>query len=589
MIRPTADAAGTSAVRRAAMMLLMMMLTTATAWAEEVTAVYIVTFNTTTHKTTLTHNGGNYESVTWDYISGINSTPWNAGATHGVDDEYDITFKPNKYLTLVGSDIRTSAETKFTVTVGAAGYYIKSASIGGANATAGQNAKTVDVTVPDGKTILAFSVTLIRYYTVTPASGLQVTSSASVTEGGTKYYKAGTTVTVAPTSQYDIVENPGGTGAASVTVADDRRSFSFTMPDQNVSPTATLTEVHTISCPSDLPVNSYPYFAYNSTDYYKKGETYTLTPYTNNAIQSFTATGAASSSVADDKRKAYVTIGSSDVTVTATVQTIIGTTAADGLWWSLIQDDNGDYTRLIISGTGEMTDYGHKTVDGLWRTDAPWGYGLTSVYINASVTSIGKEAFIGCQQLATVTINTGVTTIGNNAFDHCDALPQITLPANVTTLNDAVFKNCLGLQRVEIGYDGAVTLGSNVFQNCNALQYISFPSPEAAQANTTGNWSGLAEKFRVTFGDYLFSVTKDKTGTAAYKIATADDLRHLAAAVNTGYSGSGKTFLQTAPIDLKSGGNFPTIGDGNGPGEYFSQRPHRQHQQPICRPLRLRQ
>jgi hypothetical protein len=73
------------------MVLLMMLLTATTAWAEEVQALYAVTFNTTTKKTTLTHNGGNRESVTWDYMSGTNPTPWNAGATHGVDDEYDIT------------------------------------------------------------------------------------------------------------------------------------------------------------------------------------------------------------------------------------------------------------------------------------------------------------------------------------------------------------------------------------------------------------------------------------------------------------------------------------------------------------------
>ena len=108
---------------RAAMVLLMMLLTATTAWATEVTAVYALTYSTLTQKTTLTHNGGNYESVTWDYMSGTNSTPWNGGSTHGVDDEYDITFEPNKYLTLVGSEIRTSAETKFTVTVGDNAYY----------------------------------------------------------------------------------------------------------------------------------------------------------------------------------------------------------------------------------------------------------------------------------------------------------------------------------------------------------------------------------------------------------------------------------------------------------------------------------
>ena len=260
------------------MMLLMMLLTTATAWAEEVTALYAVTFNTTTKKTTLTHNGGNYESVTWDYISGANGTPWNAGATHGVDDEYDITFKPNKYLTLVNYDITTSGETKFTVTVGDNAYYIKSASIGGVTVTAGLNAKTVDVTVPTNTDIKVLSVTLIRYYTVTPASGLHVTSGTSATSGGTTYYKPGTIVTVAPTNTHHIVEGTGGTGSASVSVASDKRSFSFTMPmpDQDVSPTATLTEVYRVSPASGITLSPAAYFTYGGAQYYKPNTTITL-------------------------------------------------------------------------------------------------------------------------------------------------------------------------------------------------------------------------------------------------------------------------------------------------------------------------
>ena len=517
------------------MMLLMMMLTATTAWAEEVQALYALTFNTSTQKTTLMRNNGNNERVTWDYISGTNSTPWNAGYSYGVDDEYDIMFKPNKYLTLVGYEIKTSGETKFTVTVGSNAYFIQSATIGGVTANADLNAKTIDVTVPSGTTISVLSVTLIRYYTVTPANGLTVTSGTSATSGNTTYYKPGTTVTVAPTSQYHIVENPGGTGSASASVADDKRSFSFTMPAQNVSPSATLTEVHTISSPSGLTVTTSPYFTYNTTKYYKRGETYTLTTDADKVIQSLTASGASSNSVANDRRTATVTIGSSDVTVTATLQTISGT-CGTGLTWSLAQDGSGNYTRLTISGSGAMTNYDHN--GNSWRTTAPWGYGLTSV-----------------------TIADGVTTIGNYAFCGCQSLTTVTLPASVTSLNQGAFYNCSGLERIDIQHDGAVTLGSNVFQNCGALQYIVFPSIAAEQANTTGNWSSLAEKRRAKFGNQHFGVTKDATNTAVYAIATAADLRNLSAAVNAVANiSSGKTFRQTANINLSSGGNFTPIG-----------------------------
>ena len=228
--------------------------------------------------------------------------------------------------------------------------------------------------------------------------------------------------------------------------------------------------------------------------------------------------------------------------------------------WELSKQ-NGQYTALTISGSGAMNNYGHETVDGLWRTDAPWGYDLTSVTIGNSITSIGDYAFIGCQSLASITIGTGVTTIGTNAFDHCDALTEVTLPASVTSLNQGAFKNCVGLQRIDIQHDGAVSLASNVFQNDNALQYIVFSSPTAALTNTTGNWSGLASKLRVALGDKLFTAT-NQGGTDAYAITNETDLRNLATAVNGhGHSESianGKTFRQTGNITLSST-NFEPI------------------------------
>jgi uncharacterized repeat protein (TIGR02543 family) len=232
----------------------------------------------------------------------------------------------------------------------------------------------------------------------------------------------------------------------------------------------------------------------------------------------------------------------------------------DNANWALSKQD-GQYTKLTISGSGAMTnEYGHETVNGLWRTDAPWGYDLTSVTIENGITSIGQYAFIGCQQLASLTIGSSVTTIGTNAFDHCDKLTEVTLPASVTSIGEQCFKNSSGLQRVNIQHDGAVSLGSNVFQNCGKLQYIVFPNPAAALDNTTGNWSGLASKLRVALGSQLFTVT-NQGGTAAYAITNETDLRNLATAINDGSEGitNGKTFRQTGDITLSST-NFDPIG-----------------------------
>ena len=79
---------------------------------------------------------------------------------------------------------------------------------------------------------------------------------------------------------------------------------------------------------------------------------------------------------------------------TARAQEHSGTTD-DGLTWELTQDGNGHYTVLTITGTGNMHDYGHTTVDNIWKTNAPWGYDITSVTIGSGVTEIAKGAING--------------------------------------------------------------------------------------------------------------------------------------------------------------------------------------------------
>jgi hypothetical protein len=300
---------------------------------------------------------------------------------------------------------------------------------------------------------------------------------------------------------------------------------------------------------------------FNATPYFAAGATATLTvDDANQAFKAFSVTGATGYNVAADKKSATVTLATSDASVSATLQTVGGSCGTSATW-ALTQDGSGNYTRLTISGNGAMQDYGYTTVGDLWRTTAPWGYGLTSVTVGDGVTAIGSYAFIGCQSLATATIGSSVATIGQQALDHCDGITQITLPASVTTLGQGAFYNCIGLQRIDILHDGEVSLAANVFHNDNALQYIVFSSIAALQANTTGNWSAHADKLRAKFGNQHFAVTTEG-GTPAYQIATADDLRNLAAAVNdTGnYASTGKTFRQTADIDLASGGNFTPIG-----------------------------
>jgi len=91
------------------------------------------------------------------------------------------------------------------------------------------------------------------------------------------------------------------------------------------------------------------------------------------------------------------------------------------------------------------------------------------------VTSIGDEAFQGCETLSAVSIPNSVTSIGKFAFNGCWALTSITIPSSVTTIGDTAFINCDGLTKVTIS-NGVKSIGKNAFMTCRHLLNVQIPS-----------------------------------------------------------------------------------------------------------------
>ena len=121
---------------------------------------------------------------------------------------------------------------------------------------------------------------------------------------------------------------------------------------------------------------------------------------------------------------------------------------------------------LIISGTGEMTDYSN--------TNSPF-YNQSSikeVVVNNGVTSIGNYVFNRCSDLMSVIISNGVIKIGVWAFVGCGSLTSIKIPDSVTSIGNHAFTACTGLTSVEIG-NRVASIGKNVFVSCSSLININ--------------------------------------------------------------------------------------------------------------------
>lgn len=145
---------------------------------------------------------------------------------------------------------------------------------------------------------------------------------------------------------------------------------------------------------------------------------------------------------------------------------------------------------------------------------------VSSVFIPATVTSIGRFAFRCCKFLATVTFAEGsqlksigvsafsgttpahprfteiqipdsVETIGTNAFYNCQDLESITLPASLKTIESSAFSYCRNLSEIKLP-TSLTTIEISVFDGCSSLETVFYDGSLAqwSQINTSNGFLG---------------------------------------------------------------------------------------------------
>ena len=95
-----------------------------------------------------------------------------------------------------------------------------------------------------------------------------------------------------------------------------------------------------------------------------------------------------------------------------------------------------------------------------------------------SVTSIGRYAFSGCNELTSITIPNSVTSIGKYAFDGCSGLTSLTIPNSVRSIGERAFGGCSGLTSLTMNPATPPSLGYDVFDGCTNLSTIYVPNED---------------------------------------------------------------------------------------------------------------
>ena len=138
----------------------------------------------------------------------------------------------------------------------------------------------------------------------------------------------------------------------------------------------------------------------------------------------------------DGRRLVAVPGGVTNLTLSSRVRHIQqgALSACGGLMCFSVDEDNAHFMTM----NGLLLSKDGKTLEAVPR-------GRTSVTIPDSVTSIGYNAFDGCEGLKSVTIPDGVTEIGGDAFSGCAGLTSVTIPSGVRSIGDRAFSGCAGL------------------------------------------------------------------------------------------------------------------------------------------------
>lgn len=149
---------------------------------------------------------------------------------------------------------------------------------------------------------------------------------------------------------------------------------------------------------------------------------------------------------------------------------------------------NKNQTTLLQYPSGRSGNY--TVPNSVTYIDGTFGafrdsYGLTSVTLPNTVSTIGDWSFQECRSLTNLTLPNGVARIGAFAIYGCRSLTTVTIPSSVTSIGDDAFAICTSL--VTITIPASVTnLGSHVFRACSGLTEITVDLANPSYASTGG-------------------------------------------------------------------------------------------------------
>ncbi len=320
--------------------------------------------------------------------------------------------------------------------------------------------KTATFTMPGND--ITISASTSEVHTVSVPDNLTIISKAYKTIGDKNYYKKGEPYTLSVANPNHMIDNI--TGVYSDIVAD-KRSATFTMPDDDITIGATTYEVHTVSVPDNLQFaeNVVPFNTYDNKKYFKNNDQITLTVVADADIIADIDNHA---TPAADRRTATLTMPAADLDFTNTTFTTLHTISCNDPLINFEAKPNHSVSETNYYAQGTEITLSYAT---------PEGY--TFDYFTANGSKIGGEPYLmPSEDITIAAVTTDVWGIKKHNATGSEYYPYvITTPAGLDLLATKVnsgtkYEGTYFVLGADIKYDGTennfTAIGTNVKYFC---------------------------------------------------------------------------------------------------------------------------
>ena len=139
------------------------------------------------------------------------------------------------------------------------------------------------------------------------------------------------------------------------------------------------------------------------------------------------------------------------------------------------------------------------TIKDLGKETFYWCRNLKTVKLPASLEKLGESAFYYCESLEKLEIPDRVEKLEYGAVSSCRSLKDLKLPAKLKIIGGSAFYGCSSLKAVAIP-EGVESIEYSAFSSCTALESIELPDSIKTTYDKYGNVESYGVYDRIFYG-----------------------------------------------------------------------------------------